>query len=233
MNTLEVGPAYLQVFSLGLLWVFFHCTPMCGPIVAGLNLKQSTDGKLWKALLLYQSGRGLVYLVLGALAGAMGAEFLSSTPELGWLITAFLLMMLLQKLFGSKQNFLPISWLTKFGAVTYQLQGAKRVFFMGVLLGFLPCMLMFWALAIAAGTKSALHGALTMFSLILMTSIPIGVSISGGSLIARLKALPIEAFLLAVSTLWSGLMTAAACDLISHQMWHISIFGKMYGVMLW
>ena len=35
---------FAQLFSLGLVWVTFHCAGMCGPIVIGFDIAGATRG---------------------------------------------------------------------------------------------------------------------------------------------------------------------------------------------
>jgi hypothetical protein len=103
---------------------------------------------------------------------------------------------------------------------------------LGVVLGALPCMIVVWALGLAALTASPLWGALLMLTLVAMTT-PFILAIGAAS---RLFARPsrarqgITAALLALSGLWLMLVGAAGFGLVPHQ--HVSV-GAGYMIMLW
>jgi len=100
---------------------------------------------------------------------------------------------------------------------------------LGALLGFLPCMIPAWVLGLSASTSSALHGALLMLLLVALNT-PI---IALVTLLPRLLQQKLFAqrevlidLSLAVSSTWMLLMALASADVIRHQAWHFTAFGK-------
>lgn len=226
--------AYLQVLSLGLIWTLGHCIPMCGPIIAGLNLGKNLGGSAFGALLFYQLGRGVMYVLFGAFTGYLAASFFEDKSWLGWLVVGFLGVLLLQKILADRLNmkappFL-IKWLGKLSQLNF---GRFRPFFLGLIMSFLPCMLVFWALGLAAQTASAWAGAVVMLLLVLITSLPLALVIVGGNFIHRFRFAFLDKIALVVSIIWCSLMTAAAQGLIGHQQIALKIFGKDLMLMLW
>lgn len=229
-----IEPAYLQILSLGVLWVFVHCSPMCGPIVGGLQLSKDVGGRFWKALILYQTGRGIIYLAAGAVAGWMGSGLLEDKPEVGWLVVGVLLLMAVKKFLPSSRFFQMPNFLVKASArLIRYFRGPWRPFFFGMVLGFLPCMLTFWVLTLAAETGNPISGAICMLLLILITSIPIGFSIFSFEKISKFKFPGIEKYLLLLSTAWASMMTLAATEVIDHLGFPFVLFGKRLMLMLW
>ncbi len=139
-----------------------HCAPMCGGFVLGQvsdriarlpSAHLSECHRLRSASLMpYHLGRLTTYTALGFMAGAGG--------------------FVIQRLGGSAGVFLLI------GAALLVLQAARRLrpgfvlpltrtlrgYPLGLALGFLPCGILYAALAAAAATGSPVHGALAMFS---------------------------------------------------------------------
>jgi sulfite exporter TauE/SafE len=68
--------AYLQLLSVGLVWISFHCAGMCGPLLIGFDVAGAARGvgalRGAAGVLTYQAGRAVTYLMLGAAAGLVG-----------------------------------------------------------------------------------------------------------------------------------------------------------------
>ena len=225
----EIQNPFIQMSSIGLLWITFHCLPMCGPIVGSLSLSATKSASL-SQLLLYQAGRGLIYAILGALAGFFGSR-IPSASWMGFFIAGFLFILALLKWKPSLQISIPPNIFQTLGRLSQKFQGGFRSFWLGILFAFLPCMLTGWALSLAALTKSAMNGALLMMYLILLTSLPLYFAIIGGHFIKSKSGVATLALFL--SSLWTFLMTAASMDWISHQALSFKIFGNLYTLMFW
>ncbi len=145
-----------------------HCVAMCGGISSALGLanKQHRWGSL-----IYQMGRISTYTFAGALTGALGfwipQEFtlvLRSTAALILVVVAFYLfgwsqaILVLERL--GRPLWKRISPLTK---VFSRPQSPKDFWFAGVIWGWLPCGLVYSALALSATTAQPTQSALTMF----------------------------------------------------------------------
>lgn len=190
----------LSLFLAGLGGSALHCAGMCGPFVLGQVM--SDAGKVgpgrsygaWRrlagaALLPYHLGRMITYTALGAVAGAATALF-ASTVGFGWLSGLLLLfgaIFMLTQAFG-----LAIGLAMPQAAVIERLAAPLVAsthpparFALGLVLGFLPCGLIYGALGAAAGTGSPVEGGLAMAAFSLGT-MPALVAIGwGGALLRR------------------------------------------------
>jgi uncharacterized protein len=238
---MNVPAPLAQLFSLGFVWVFFHCAGMCGPIVGGLQLR----GPL--GLLLYQSGRIVTLGALGALAGLLGARasvvvegggpFVALAASMG--TAAYALSRLrrpaVRPLFIQKKSGLTATWSRVVG-VMFSL-GALRPFALGLLLGFLPCMIVAWALSLAASSASPVMGALVMASLVLMTTPTLGLATAVSRVLSNV--LPVRALrhasaaLMLVSSAWLMLVALAGFEVIAHQHFTLALLGARVTVMLY
>jgi sulfite exporter TauE/SafE len=188
----------LALFLAGLAGGALHCVGMCGPFVLGQVMATADTTPLagygeWRrlsgaALAPYHLGRATTYTVLGALAGSATALF-TATTGFAW-ASALLLAVAALLLIGQAAG-LAIGRATPWSAALSRLAAplsrsrhpAGRYGF-GVLLGFLPCGLLYAALAAAAGTGSAAQGALAMAGFALGT-VPALVAVGWGGLMMR------------------------------------------------
>jgi sulfite exporter TauE/SafE len=162
------------VFSLGLV-SGLHCLQMCGPIVLTYSLAVPKQQAL-RAHLSYNAGRILTYMFLGALAGVAGGGIgvlgrMAGLASGAAMVVAGILMV----------GFLPSRGLTQIerkgiGARFSRLAGrllltARSKFTLGLVLGFLPCGLVYAALLKAMESAGPLSGAVTMMAFGLGTAI--------------------------------------------------------------
>ncbi len=165
-------------FTLGLIGSL-HCVQMCGPIVLAysLPLVSHPRGPQMVAHLSYNLGRTTTYTALGAAAGlagqAMGLVGKLAGVEHIMTIVAGCLMILAGLLMSGWLprgrlaaifTFRPASAISQAVGRLMKSPTAGSKFSMGLLLGFLPCGLIYAALLKAAETASPLAGALTMFA---------------------------------------------------------------------
>jgi sulfite exporter TauE/SafE len=160
------------VFALGLA-ASLHCVQMCGPIVISYSVSLKRDMML--AHFSYNAGRVITYSVLGALAGAAGSGIgmlgkmagLASAARLiaggAMVITGILMLRVLpRRVLVQVER----CWFTAlFSRSIGRLLMSSRVmgkFGLGLMLGFLPCGLIYGALLKAVETARPLAGALTM-----------------------------------------------------------------------
>src|SRR5690606_9992314 len=99
MMNFSLHPAFIQILSLGFVWILTHCAPMCGPIVSGLNLDKTLNGHSFKALFYYQIGRSITYVFFGIVAGGWGAHLALKNPRFGWVLVIFLLFLAMKEAF--------------------------------------------------------------------------------------------------------------------------------------
>lgn len=249
-----MAPFYTQVLGIGLLWVTVHCFGMCGPIMASLTAAMGVHraptpgariGRATLGVFAYQGGRALIYATLGAVAGFAGAAAQGAIRELtqtaGLVAAAVIILIGLSKLMPRQKG---VSfWSMKGAKATGRLLRAARrigprsgpgaMFFFGMVLGFLPCMLMFWVLGISASTASPFHGAMLMLLLVAMTTPMLVLAASGSSLPGFFRHLRSEKVIggaMLMSGIWLGLIAVAANGWIDHV--HIKL-GSELVIMLW
>jgi uncharacterized protein len=187
----------VSLFIAGFAGSLVHCVGMCGPFVLGqvmadLDRGPATYGE-WQrlagaALAPYHLGRLTTYAGLGAVAGAATALF-ASTSAFGWLSGGLLVvaacLMIVQALglaFGANSPLAGV--LLRLAAPLSRARGNAARYGLGVVLGFLPCGLLYGALAAAGGTGSAIDGALAMAAFAVGT-MPALIATGWGGMLAR------------------------------------------------
>jgi len=177
------GPLLAAMAVAGLVGGFVHCSSMCGPFVlaqvAGGIVDDDGGRPLteWRrlrgaALAPYHLGRMTTYAALGAIAAAVSGQ-LQALPAFRWLaggLLALAAVLFLVQAWSDRMPWLRLSGGTVpwFGAVT-RLSGGNALrstiaqrYGLGLVLGFLPCAMLYAALAAAAATGSAVQGAAAM-----------------------------------------------------------------------
>lgn len=167
----------LALLLAGLAGSLVHCVGMCGPFVLGQVVADSehAQGKYgeWQrlagaALLPYHLGRLTTYTALGAVAGAATALFAAATG-FAWLSAGLLvigaLLMILQALGLALAAASPLSSIV--ARLASPLSASRHPagrYALGLVLGLLPCGLLYGALAAAAGTGGAREAAVAMLA---------------------------------------------------------------------
>ncbi len=161
--------AILSGLSIGVLGSF-HCIGMCGPLALALPVQQLAGTKKTTAILLYNFGRALSYASLGIVFGAIGSSFQIFHLQQWLSIVAgvFILAIFLLGKF-SHYTFPALAKLTqniKFRLSHYlsSPKTTKTYLSIGVLNGYLPCGLVYLAIAASLATGSLLHGSLLMLA---------------------------------------------------------------------
>lgn len=247
------NPALAQLASVGILWVAFHCAGMCGPIVGGVvGGGAASTSKAILGLLRYQLGRATGLGVLGAVVGGVGAVvgsvFERASGAFALVMATVLLFGVLRRGSGAAPDVLLSSlhrrrgWRHRVDVVVGRAserlarlaQGLRgRPYLLGIALSFLPCMIVVWALSLAATTGSALQGAQVMWLLVAMTTVPLFPAVVG----VRLAMLATKAPWLMrlpqlVSGVWLVLVGLAGLGVIEHQHVVVHVAGP-HTVMLW
>jgi sulfite exporter TauE/SafE len=181
---LSVGGAML---AAGLVGGVTHCTFMCGPFVLSQMTRRlesirpqemNESARLKSALLIpYHLGRMTTYTVLGALAGGLVGGL-----SAGWTKISGLVLLLAGLIFLISA--LPLHWprphlpqrllhlqdrLLHFAAPLALSPLGTRGFILGVVLGLLPCPMIWSGLLAAAGTGGIVEGGFVMACLALGT----------------------------------------------------------------
>jgi sulfite exporter TauE/SafE len=164
------------VFALGLV-SSLHCVSMCGPIVLSYSLPLGSKrfNEQILAHVLYNTGRILTYAVLGAIAGLAGGTVgfigqLAGFENITAIAAGILMVVagiLMLDLIPSKrlQKFNPLLYTSRFLRPLSKLFSSTAIgskFSLGLMLGFLPCGLIYAALLKSLATGTALAGAMTM-----------------------------------------------------------------------
>ena len=190
----------LLLLATGLLGSFTHCAGMCGPFVLTqidqqLGRMESRGFGGWQrlqgaALLPYHLGRLTTYTGLGALSAGAGS-LLVDTTGWRWLLAGFLVMA--ATLFAAQAAGIAMRGPA---SLPPALNGLVRVltrkpfgfrgYALGLALGFLPCGLLYGALATSAAAGSAVSGALAMSAFGLGT-VPALVAIGWGGILLGLR----------------------------------------------
>jgi sulfite exporter TauE/SafE len=182
---------YLALFVTGLLAGATHCTAMCGPFVlvraarAGAGLPVEALGPWLRlrtgALPAYHAGRVLTYGTFGAVAGTFGAGF-AAIVGLGWVRHASIglaIGLLLAPVLGRFSTVVPPRWwhdaVARIAGSLARAPGTAGDVALGAALGFLPCGMIYTALAASAGSGSAWAGGLSMVAFAVGTWLPLAV----------------------------------------------------------
>ena len=162
-----------------------HCVQMCGPIV--LTYSVATDAAAARRSLLglhlaYNFGRTLTYVLLGAIAGLAGGTMgffgrLAGVENIAAIVAGIAMVLAGLTLFGLSPIFkswrgfaLPARLLRPAGRLMSS-TSMRSKFLLGLLMGFLPCGLVYAALMKAVGAATPLGGALTLLAFGMGTSV--------------------------------------------------------------
>ncbi len=160
----------IAAISLGFLGSF-HCIGMCGPIALALPVHQFDPVKKYIAILLYNIGRIITYVMLGLLFGLLGKSFSMAGFQQWISITigiVLLLSVLMPGLWFFKNTKIPfltkaISKLKSKLPELLSKKGLRYLFLIGILNGLLPCGLVYIGIAGAIASQEVKEGALFMF----------------------------------------------------------------------
>jgi len=174
----------------GLVGGATHCAGMCGPFVlaqttARLELVPASRMSEWHrlagaALAPYHLGRATTYVALGAMVG-MAGQTVRAIPGLDWIAAGWLIVAALiflgYAVFGSRLFRAAAGSESPWGRLVgdlarplFERPTGLRGYALGMMLGFLPCGLLYAALAVAAGSGGAFGGATAMAAFALGTA---------------------------------------------------------------
>lgn len=173
-----------------------HCLGMCGPIALALPATRKGWFNRLAGRLAYNLGRAVTYAALGIIVGFMG-QLISFA---GWQqrLSIFAgVLMLLVVLWPSRYSLIPWrrfsglklpNFFTNWWGKLFAQERTDSLFLIGLLNGFLPCGLVYIALAGAATTAEPLLGGLYMFVFGLGTlPVMLLLSLTGSALAIRFK----------------------------------------------
>ena len=172
---------YIAVFLIGLIGGFSHCIGMCGGFVLTYSIKiteneagakQNTWQKIYPHLS-YSAGRIITYTFLGEIFGFIGGtiglilsmkNFQGGLQLFAGIVMFFMGLDLAGLVPALPPNSFPgINPFKKLVGNLFNKVNRSNVFGLGIVLGFIPCGLVYSVGAQAAATQSLLKGGLTMF----------------------------------------------------------------------
>jgi len=165
-------------FNLG-LFSTLHCVGMCGGILSTMMLASPEDKNkktVFHRSLTYNLGRICSYSFAGILAGFLGTQIIDLTQDTNahlilQSIAALVLLGLALELLGLfpfkrwTESIGKNIWklIQPFGKRFYPADSLRKVFFLGMLWGWLPCGLVYSTLILSLSTGAAFDGMMTMF----------------------------------------------------------------------
>lgn len=232
------GSLLLSMFLAGLVGSATHCVGMCGPFVAAQSIELAgrqniAEATVWKrltgsALMPYQLGRLTTYMGLGALASlpvSLGSRWpsLSLMPSLLlWLAAGIFFVQGLTRLGAlrtarsgtisianaSWSQPWPVAVVRDFTRQLFRQPVGWHGYLLGILLGFLPCGLLYGALIVAAATASPLTAALAMLAFTVGT-FPLSWAVGYGSRFATVRFRSKTRIPLALLMIFNAILLAA------------------------
>ncbi|MBI9033757.1 MAG: sulfite exporter TauE/SafE family protein [Bacteroidales bacterium] len=175
---------FITALTLGLLGSF-HCAGMCGPIAIALPLGQGSWFRRISGGLGYNLGRTITYAILGAIFGFIG-QGLELAGFHRWVSITMGAVMVVAGLFPSlikggsfieKTSGKFVSKLQTALSKLFRNGSIPSLFWVGILNGFLPCGLVYMALAGALASGSFINGVLFM-TIFGLGTIPVMLAIS-------------------------------------------------------
>lgn len=146
-----------------------HCLGMCGPIALMLPVGKLSPRRKYFSIALYHGGRILAYALLGALVGMLGLGVAVFGYQQQLSIAAGILMMMAAVMPGLHLNlggFDPLNrffvWFKRQWKVQMDKKTADTFLTLGFLNGFLPCGLVYMAMAGALASGNPMEGAVYM-----------------------------------------------------------------------
>ena len=164
-----MSPEILAAFFVGLVGSL-HCIGMCGPIAIALPVPTSSNLSFLIGRILYNVGRVVTYSFLGAVLGLLGGRIVLAGAQqfvsiiLGVvIIIAVLLPQKYKNYFAQHPLIQKLAHPLKSNIGTLFTKGTfSAMFLIGILNGFLPCGLVYVALAGAIASGDAISGAAVM-----------------------------------------------------------------------
>lgn len=163
----------------------FHCIGMCGPIALALPIHHQDSLTRVFSILSYNFGRIVTYSFLGLVFGLLGASIFIGKYQQVLSITIGILILtalIIPRVFSfvSENSFL-VKFQTfiqrRLSALFQQERKMSTLFFIGILNGFLPCGLVYMALAGALVSGSTVNGVLFM-SMFGFATVPVMFAVS-------------------------------------------------------
>ena len=164
-----MSPEILAAFFVGLVGSL-HCIGMCGPIAIALPVPNSGNLSFLAGRILYNLGRVVTYSFLGAVLGLLGGRIvLAGTQQIVSIILGVVIIIAVLLPQKYKNYFAQHPLVQKLAqplkeniGVLFRKGTFSAMFLIGILNGFLPCGLVYVALAGAIASGDAISGAAVM-----------------------------------------------------------------------
>ncbi len=141
-----------------------HCAGMCGPLMIALPVDKSVRSRWIQQRLINQSGRILMYGIMGLVVGLLGEKLALAGWQRWTAITAGFILLFFtlwpsRTAFFTRGPFRLIGKLKSLFSSLLQRKGNWTLFLLGVLNGLLPCGLVYIALASSMALGDSMKGA--------------------------------------------------------------------------
>jgi len=162
-------PEIFAAFIVG-LFGSLHCIGMCGPIAIALPVPNSGNLSFFTGRILYNLGRVATYSFLGAALGLLGNKIALAGAQQAVSIVLGVVIIIAVLLPQKYKNYFAQHTLTQKLAqplksnigILFKKGTFFSMFLIGILNGFLPCGLVYVALAAAIASGDAISGAAIM-----------------------------------------------------------------------
>jgi len=172
-----ITSSYITAFLLG-LFSTVHCIAMCGSVIGALTLSlpaevRESQKNMLPYVLNYNLGRLLSYAMAGAIVGLLsspltsfeGHTILRSLSVVVIISMGLYLAGWFPKFAKMERLGGPIwKWLQPLGQKLLPVKTRSQAFYLGMVWGWLPCGLVYAALAVAATAGEPVKGALVMLA---------------------------------------------------------------------
>ncbi len=212
INALSAG------FLIGIMGSF-HCAGMCGPLALALPIQTENNWSRFLLSLFYNLGRVATYSFLGLFFGLIGSKlFIGKSQQYFSIILGLLILLVVLKTYVFTSISIPFPLFDKFNSFIKVTIGKYiksdnpfSLFFIGILNGFLPCGLVYVAIAAALAQTSisasvSLMAAFGLGTLPMMTFVVfVGKSLSFNWRLRLQKLVPVFVSTMAILLILRGL----------------------------
>tara|TARA_R110002111_G_scaffold154956_5_gene221824 strand:- start:35 stop:766 length:732 start_codon:yes stop_codon:yes gene_type:complete len=194
--------SYITAFLLG-LFSTVHCLAMCGSVIGALTLSlpmevRESQRKMLPYVFNYNLGRILSYAMAGAIVGLLSSPLASFNGHMILRYLSIVVMIAMglylagwfPKFAKMERIGAPIwRWLQPIGQKLLPVKAFSQAFWLGIVWGWLPCGLVYAALAVAATVGEPVKASLVMLSFGLGTLPAVmGAGLFTGLLASRARA---------------------------------------------
>ena len=172
-----ITSSYITAFLLG-IFSTVHCIAMCGSVIGALTLSlpvevRESQAKMFPYVLNYNLGRLLSYALAGLIVGLLaspltefdGHSILRNMSVIVMIAMGLYLAGWFPKFAHMERMGAPIwKWLQPIGQTFLPVRSRTNAFFLGAVWGWLPCGLVYAALAVAATAGDPVKASLVMLA---------------------------------------------------------------------